>query len=185
MQNRRMHSPFTEFLIAFVTRMDAAIARRGCRGMAYGFRAKLPTPGGGQDDLQIHFINFEQQVGSAIDADELTQLADLAKSYGLRLTPGSLSGTYAVTLRTQPAPVIQRQAGLRTEDMLRPADPRDAWKDDDELTRSEAAARLGTTVRYLRTLTETGKIGVRRISRKVQRYVWGGLKADWAKLGKG
>ena len=134
-----MHSPFTEFLLAFVTRMDAAIARRGCRGMAYGFRAKLPTPGGGQDDLQIHFINFEQQVGSAIDADELAQLADIAKSYGLRITPGSLSGTYAVTLRTQPSPVIQRQAGLRTEDMLRPADQRDVWKKDDELTQAKAA----------------------------------------------
>ena len=62
--------------------------------------------------------------------------------------------------------------------------PQQPWQDTDELTRAEAAARLGCSERYLRTLTETHQVRVRRLSRKTLRYVWGTLKEDWAKLGK-
>lgn len=58
------------------------------------------------------------------------------------------------------------------------------WRDDDELTRAEAASRLGCTERYLRTLSERGDVRVKRKSRKLHRYVWGWLREDWAKLGQ-
>ena len=176
-----MHSPFSEFLLAFISRMDAAHGTRGDRSLHYGLRVTVPALGEGEATAQIHFINT-QRIGSAIDADELARLSDLAKSYGLRLTPGSLSGVYAVTLRSAPAPEVIRAPGLRSEDLLPP--PQQPWQDTDELTRAETAARLGCSVRYLRTLTETKQVPVHRISRKVHRYVWGQVKEAWKKLGK-
>ena len=59
------------------------------------------------------------------------------------------------------------------------------WPDDDELTRAEAAARLGTTDRYFRTQFEAGKIRGRRYSRKTIKYVWGEVRDDWKKLTSG
>ena len=128
-----MQSPFSSFLMMFCERMDAASARRGSLGMLYGFKAKVP-PGSDQWEVQVHFLNHGNSVGSAIDSDELAQLSDIAKSFGLRLTPGSLSGTYTLTLRTAPAPEVKRVPGLRSEDMH-------PLRDKDELTRAKAMAK--------------------------------------------
>ena len=62
---------------------------------------------------------------------------------------------------------------------------RSEWQDDDELTRAEAAARLGTTDRYFRTQFEAGKVRGRRYSRKTIKYVWGEIREDWKKLTSG
>jgi len=56
------------------------------------------------------------------------------------------------------------------------------WRDEDELTREEAAARLGTTKRYFRTQFEAGRVRGKRYSRKIIRYIWGEVREDWQKL---
>ena len=131
-----MNSPFSEFLIAFVSRMDVAHNTRGECGLHYGLRVTVPAPGDGEETVQIHFLNTKT-IGAAIDADELARLGGLAKSYGLRLTPGSLSGVYSVTLRTAPIIETPRVPGLRSEDLHAPQ-PR---CDTDELTQAKAAAK--------------------------------------------
>lgn len=128
-------------------------------------------------------------------SDTVEAVRTAAMVAGLVLTP-TLAGDPLVSFYATTAPYI----APTVEDILArfddapkplPTPPKGAldkgrgdWSDDDQLTRAEAAARLGISDRHLRTLSERGDVRVERKSRKTHRYLWGEVREDWAKLGR-
>jgi hypothetical protein len=184
-----MEPRFFPFLLAFVERMNETTSRRGDDdGMICGFTMKT-NGDGNKPSLNVFFVG-ENKHGSAIDAEDILHLVDVAKSFGLRLMPNGFSGMYSVTLRSAPEPPLKLIEGMRSEDIHEvthkrkpvPDKPESEWKDGDEITRAQAIQRLGMTPSYFRDLLAAEKIRVHRVTAKMHKYIWGEVREDWIKV---
>ena len=124
-------------------------------------------------------------LANAVEAGWAAEMTMIERTAALAFEPdirqlvgdGPMDAFRAAIIKS-PSAVVHRS---KPEEQTAPVQ-RDGWRDQDELTRAEVAARLGTTERYFRTQFEAGRVRGKRYSRKTIKYIWGEVREDWDKL---